>query len=134
MPRAKRRLKGKALIASMDRFAAELLKQAEGAEGLADKIAAFVCVARWIEIRHRLGEGEENEGALLEDLRSKMRCQSTDVRVKSRGFIGRTDLNALGGRKGASHRWGNPDPREMDDAGGPALEALKAKLPSRPQP
>jgi hypothetical protein len=57
MASAKRKSKGKTLIASMDRFAAELLKHAEVAEGLADKIAAGAMVAKWIAIKHRLGTG-----------------------------------------------------------------------------
>ena len=40
-----------------DRFAVALLKQAEVAENLADKIAAGVFVAQWIWVKHRLGYG-----------------------------------------------------------------------------
>jgi hypothetical protein len=134
MPRAKAQSKGKGLIASMDRFAAALLKQAEVAEGLADKIAVGSMVSKWIGIRHRVEDGDDQEGALLDGLKFKMRGGDVDGRAKPRGFIGRPELNALGGRVGAARRWGGPDPREIDDAGGPALEALKAKLPSRPRP
>jgi hypothetical protein len=96
MPRAKGKSKGKTLIASVDRFAAELLKQAEVAEGLADKIAAGAMAAKWIAIKHRLEDDEDHEGALLDDLRSKIKGGEAEGRAKPRGFIGRPDLNALG--------------------------------------
>jgi hypothetical protein len=56
----------------MDTFADELLERARSAEGLADKIAAFAQIGKWIAIKNRLSDGEDREGSLLENLRRKV--------------------------------------------------------------
>jgi hypothetical protein len=105
----------------------------EVAEGLADKIAAGAMVAKWIAIKHHLGDGDDHEGVVLEGLGSRVRGETADGRAKPRDFIGPPELNALGGRIGAAQRRGRADPREIDDAGGLGLKAFKAKLPWRHQ-
>jgi hypothetical protein len=48
MPRPKAPTTGKGLIVSMDWFTVDLLKQAEVAEDLTDKIVTGALVAQWI--------------------------------------------------------------------------------------
>jgi hypothetical protein len=110
------------LTETLDRFALDPLEQAKSAESLANEIAAFDKTGRWIAIRNRLEDKDDETGALLEDFKVK--------------------VNPAGGK--ASGTWfqsarccsprkhgplGKTDPSDPDDNGGPALEAIKAKLP-----
>jgi hypothetical protein len=52
---AKPKVKGETLIVLMDRFVVAVLKEAEVAEDLPDKIAAGMLVAQWIWVKHDLG-------------------------------------------------------------------------------
>lgn len=67
---ARPKMKDEALIVLMDRLAVAVLKQAESAAALPDKIAAGVLVAQWIWVKHRLGYGEDQELPSLDDIKA----------------------------------------------------------------
>jgi hypothetical protein len=83
MARAKSKMKGEALIVLMDRFSVAVLKQAEVAEDLPDKIAAGVLVAQWIWVKHRLGYGADQELPSLDELRVVVRGCSSIIRSQN---------------------------------------------------
>jgi hypothetical protein len=72
------------LIVLMDRFAVAVLKQAEVAKDLPDKIAAGVLMAQWIWVKHCLGYDEDQELTSLSELRAAV--MSSD----GRGAAGRS--------------------------------------------
>jgi hypothetical protein len=103
----------------MDHFAIALLERAKSSDGLADKIAAFSQIAKWVGIRYRLEDQDEQTGTTLDDLRARMRGERS----------GRAHLTSEFGRAAALRRWGKPDASSTDGNGGPELEALRAKVP-----
>jgi hypothetical protein len=113
MPVGKRKTE---LVTSMDAFAEGLLEQAEAAEGLADKIAAFEKIGKWIAIKKRLEDKEDETGASLGALKAKLRGRPIHLTSEHQ-------------RMAALRRWGKSDTLSGGDNGGPALDALKAKLP-----
>jgi hypothetical protein len=118
MARAERKTKRGDLTGAMDGFALDLLEKAKVSEGLADKIAAFAQIGKWIAIRHRLDDGEDREGELLAGLKARMRADSS----------GPSHLTTAHQRMAALRRWGKSDASSAGDNGGPALEALRGKL------
>jgi hypothetical protein len=106
----------KGLTAALDAFAIELLDQAKTAESLADKIAAFEKIGRWIVIKNRLKDKDDETGSSLAALKAKLRGRPIHLTQEHQGMA-------------ALRRWGKSDVLSDGDNGGPALEALKAKLP-----
>jgi hypothetical protein len=111
--------KGVDLTEAIDVFAIELLAKAKTSDGLADKIAAFAQIARWVGIRYRLEDKGEQTGATLESLRARMRGERS----------GRPHLTSEFGRNAALRRWGKPGASSTGENGGAELEALRAKVP-----
>ena len=120
MVSARSKTKGVDLIGVMDNFAGELLEQAKATEGLADKIAAFEKIGRWIAIKNRLEDKDDESGALLTNLKARLRGRPIHLTPEHQ-------------RMAALRRWGKSDATSEGDNGGPALEALKAKLPTAPR-
>jgi hypothetical protein len=116
---AERKKKRGNLTGAMDHFALVLLEQAKSSEGLVDKIAAFAQIGRWIAIRHRLEDQDEQTGTTLENLKARMRGERS----------GRAHLTSEFGRAAALRRWGKSDVSSGAENGGAELEALRAKVP-----
>jgi hypothetical protein len=115
------------LIGAMDAFAEGLLDQAERSESLAEKIVAFEKIGRWIAIKHRVSDGEDHEGALLEGLKCKVKAPP------SRGRTGSVERfnDPAAARAASLKRWRGDCLAGADGNGGPALDALRAKIPRR---
>ena len=102
------------IIAQMDGFALDLLTNAKSAEALADKVAAFKEVGKWVAIKNRL-EDAEDEGEHLRDLKSRFK---SDTAVRT------------GHRSGVGLRGRHPDSLDADEPdAGTGLEALRARIP-----
>jgi hypothetical protein len=96
------------LVDRVDKLAGLILAAVEGTAELADKLAAFEAVGRWVAIKHSINRE-----------RPKRRGFQDDTRAQQRARVMR--------------RW-HPDwdPDSTDGDGGPTLEALKARLPRGP--
>lgn len=112
------------VVQKMDAFAIELLGLAKASESLADKIAAFEKIGKWVAIKNKLEDKEENMGASLNDLKRKLKIDASGTK----GRPGNPHPSPHAQRLGGLARWGHPPP--PDGNGGPALDALKAKLPA----
>jgi hypothetical protein len=119
MPGAKAETNGNSLIGSMDAFAAELLKQAEVVEGLADRIAA-----RWWPS----GFGSSTASGLASITRAvclriaKLRWAVSEV--------GHPISLQSTQRAAALKRWGGQDPSLVAGNSEATLDALRAKFPT----
>jgi hypothetical protein len=116
------------LIGAMDAFAEELLEQAQSSESLADKIAAFEKVGKWVAIKNRLEIEDEGPGTTLGDLKAKL--DGHHCRGKSGSVERFKDPGAA--RAASLQRWRGDCLAGADGNGGEALDALRAKLPRRP--
>jgi hypothetical protein len=115
MPVGKRKTE---LVASKDVFAIELLEQAKTSESLADKIAAFEKIGRWIAIKNRLEDKDEVEGASLAALK---------VRIRGRPI----HLTSEHQRAAALARWGKSGVLAADGNGGTELERIRGMVSRR---
>jgi hypothetical protein len=108
------------IVHRMDAFAIELLAQAKTSESLADKVAAFDRVGKWVAIKNKLEIVDENKsGTTINDLKRKIDAS------KPKAGPG----PASNKRNGSLARW----PRVLagaDGNGGDALDSLKARLSS----
>lgn len=114
--------KGDPLIARMDAFADNLLTvaQATAPEGkqeleFRDKLDAFREVARWMAVKKGFSDGGSGIGESLAEFKSRVRAEDD----------GKADL-------GTSRRFARTIraiPKHPTGAGGPALDAIKARLP-----
>lgn len=97
----------------MDAFALELMKQARTQTdvGLADRLATFNSIGKWLSIKHGLADSDD-EGTHLHDLKSRLKSDAPEPAPRRRP--GRPFAGA--------------DP---DEAGaGSTLDKLRAKLPA----
>jgi hypothetical protein len=127
MGRAKSKTKRADLVGAMDALAIQLLDEAETSESLADKVAAFDRVGKWVAIKNKLEIRDEDTGTTLDDLKAKL--QGHHTRGKS-GSVER--FSEPGAARAASlKRWRGDALAGADGNGGPALDALRAKIPRR---
>jgi hypothetical protein len=114
------------LVGAMDVMAIQLLDEAEKSESLADRVAAFEKVGKWVAIKNRLEFGDEDAGTTVNDL--KARLQGHHKRGKS-GSVERFNDPAAA-RAASLKRWRGDCLAGADGNGGALLDGLKAKLPS----
>jgi hypothetical protein len=111
----------------MDALAMQLLDEAETSASLADKVAAFDRVGKWVAIKNKLEIEGEDTGTTVNDL--KARLQGHHRRGKS-GSVERFSEPGAG-RAAALKRWHGDALGGAKGNGGEALDALKAKIPRR---
>jgi len=130
MPRAKGKVGrpkkdtagGGTLVARMDTFADELINEANaGKVTLETRLAAFAHVTKWVHVRNRLTDGQE-DGALLDEYKSTLDGAAREIAARAEG-TNRT-LAAL--ERAQADRVPRPS---AGDVGGAELEALKSRIP-----
>jgi hypothetical protein len=107
------------IVHRMDAFAIQLLEQAKTSESLADKVAAFDRVGKWVAIKNKLEiVDEKNSGTTINDLKRKIDAS------KPKAGPG----PASNKRNGSLARWPNRVLGGADGNGGASLDELKAQL------
>ncbi len=113
---------GGTLVARMDTFADQLLNECnEGKITLETRLAAFAHVTKWVHVRNRLTDSQE-DGALLDEYKSTLDGAAREIAARADGT--NRALAAL--ERANADRVVRPS---AGDVGGAELEALKSRIP-----
>lgn len=112
------------LVKAMDGFATKLIEDNnKDTIPLATRLDVFKALTGWVSVKNRIAalNPDDPEGAELDGYRNRIAAPKGETAERAPRYNGRA-----GGLATAAKRWGS---ERDDDAGGSALDAIKARLP-----